>query len=108
MKEYIYKGHRIVIKHMPPFIVDFPDGYYCGYVIVPRSHRLYGVEDIDKLNDELSVHGVITYADFDVAMDDYVIGFDCGHMGDDIRVQDAEFALKECKRLVDQLIGVEK
>lgn len=36
-----------------------------------------------------------------------MIGFDCHHMGDDPEVQDAEYTLGECKRLVDQIIDMQ-
>lgn len=71
--------------------------HLCGYVELPKEHKLYGETNIDNeflLN--LDVHGGITYANgillkksgvgfFTIPTHievDYVVGFDCAHAGD--------------------------
>lgn len=57
---------------LPGLIVRNSGGALCGYVGVPKEHRLYGVgysEKSDALDDEspesrFDVHGGLTYSDF--------------------------------------------
>lgn len=62
--------------------------HLCGYIGVPKRHRLYGV-DADAA--PLQAHGGITYSSNtpvrrfskEIAnMDLWWLGFDCGHYGD--------------------------
>lgn len=41
-------------------------------------------------------------------VDGFLLGFDCAHYGDSPDVEDEEYTLSECKRLVDQLIEIER
>lgn len=62
----------------------------CGYVLVPATHGLYGLDETDLRVYELNVHGGITFTgEMDVTLNGAVlsgkwwgIGFDCGHAGD--------------------------
>lgn len=64
-------------------------GHRCGYVGIPKSHVLYGL-DYDELEDyDLMVHGGLTYArdsstEYPIATqkDIWWFGFDCGHCFD--------------------------
>lgn len=49
----------------------------CGYVYIPKTHSLYRkhYDDID-----VRVHGGLTFSD--MVLDQWCIGFDCGHAGD--------------------------
>ena len=62
-------------------------GHLCGYVVIPKGHVLHGInivhielyEDIyDKC--DIDVHGGLTYLEQE--KDEYVVGFDCAHVGD--------------------------
>lgn len=61
-------------------------GHLCGYVEVPEGHQYHG-KDYDEFDDEIDVHGGLTYADMggswmgvkDVG---WLFGFDCAHSGD--------------------------
>lgn len=100
LKTGTYRGYQIYIRH----VLRFPSGYYCGYVALPFTHPFYG-EDYQDL-DELEVHGGLTCSGYLDFSDSYLLGFDCGHGGDDIKVQNEDYTLAECKKLVDQLIKV--
>jgi hypothetical protein len=55
-------------------------GHLCGYVAVPKGHRVwgYGYDDVD----DADVHGGLTYAEEDKETGEWVFGFDCSHGGD--------------------------
>ena len=66
-------------------------GHRCGYVRIPKTNKLYGLEmDYENPNEleELDVHGGITYNrtspifDRENAELEYWIGFDCAHCYD--------------------------
>lgn len=108
LKTGTYRGYLIYIRHESDiFTTSFPSGYYCGYVAIPFSHPYCGIPY--QFIDDLDVHGGLTFSGAlrDIATDKYLVGFDCGHGGDDIKVQNEDYTLAECKRLVDQLIEVE-
>jgi len=54
-------------------------GVYCGYVIIPETHPLYGK---DGFLDDFMVHGGVTFTGRFIDETDWRIGFDCGHAGD--------------------------
>lgn len=106
LKTGTYRGYQIYIRHISDILtLSFPNGYYCGYVALPFTHPFYG-EDYHDL-DELEVHGGLTCSGYLDFSDSYLLGFDCGHGGDDIKVQNEDYTLAECKKLVDQLIETE-
>jgi hypothetical protein len=116
--------------------------YLCGFVELPKEHKLYG-KDFKTLYDDLyiiiDVHRGITYADSldtrqnkiqleDVdCVADYVIGFDCGFVGDFVpgayvdyptNIKDIyrdtkevyrniEYVINECIKLAKQLKELE-
>lgn len=103
LKTGLYRGYQIYIRHVRDFpTLRFPSGYYCGYVALPFAHPFYA-EDYQDL-EELEVHGGLTFSGYLDFSDYYLLGFDCGHGGDDIKVQNEDYTLAECKKLVDQLI----
>ncbi len=110
-----YKGHRWGVKFMASH------GYRCGYVEVPES--------LNKLKsnlEDLSVHGGVTYIEHLNPLDymptkNLWIGFDCAHAGDGLgcppeafeglfqgEVRSLEYCVKECEKLIDQLIELEE
>lgn len=106
LKTGLYRGYQIYIRHISDILtLRFPNGYYCGYVDLPFTHPFYG-EDYRDL-DELEVHGGLTFSGYLDFSDEYLLGFDCGHGGDDIKVQNEDYTLAECKKLIDQLIEAE-
>ena len=74
-------------------------GHLCGYVDIPRSHPLYGIdhanEIFDMITGDIKVHGGISFTgrlnnpynnkelpDYFDDLHDWLIGFDCNHAED--------------------------
>jgi hypothetical protein len=87
-------------------------GHLCGYVHLTPDSDFYGYEYDDI---PIDCHGGLTYAsEHD---DEWVIGFDCAHMGDyqpfytdmewyngnESQYRDMEFVTKECQSICEQL-----
>jgi hypothetical protein len=68
---YIENGFHCEIKRVGEL------GHLCGYVILPKGHKYYGL-DYDDI--PVSVHGGLTYST--LIDENWVIGFDCAHGGD--------------------------
>lgn len=109
-----YRGYTIVVKKFHedgfyPFLIDTSVNttWFCGYAVIPEDHPFYGL-DYDDVEDDIDVHGGLTFSGEFVGVDGYLLGFDCNHYGDTPEVQDEEYTLNECKRLVDQLIEIDK
>lgn len=81
--DFNYGGYRCIV-------VGQDLGFRCGYVGLPKGHKLYRTES-EKL--ELNVHGGLTYSgggidsDYPVESDLWWLGFDCGHCCDGIDEQ---------------------
>lgn len=88
-------------------------GWGNGYVVLPPIHSLYkkGYDDIN-----VNVHGGLTFSDFaksftengyplpeGISEEDWVVGFDTAHGGDNLGNWPEEKVLEETKRLADQL-----
>lgn len=97
-----YKGYNVYVKRVYTENMH----WFCGYVEVPYEHPCFGL--YSELEGALFVHGGLTFGDTAEFADGYLIGFDCAHYGDSPEVQDEEYTFNECKRLVDQLIEIEK
>jgi hypothetical protein len=69
-----HSGYRCMCKRTQT-------GAWCGYVNVPRNHPWHGL-DYDEVDDKISVHGGITFANPWLAEGDWWFGFDCGHAWD--------------------------
>ena len=87
------------------YIVRKVRDYYCGYVAIPKGHRLYKKE-YTKL-DFIDCHGGLTFSDFFLELPDWFIGFDCAHAYDDPEIQDAAFVAKECMTIIDQIVAMD-
>lgn len=83
-KRFNYKGHPCVVLFMP-------GAYRCGYVGIPKTHKLakHGA-DLDLI----SCHGGITYSESKLNCcddeDTWWIGFDCAHFGDGYDIETAK------------------
>lgn len=109
-----YRGYTIVVKKFHeddfyPFLTDesVNNIWYCGYAVIPEDHPFYGAY-YDDLEDDIDVHGGLTFSGELDGIDGYLLGFDCNHYRDNPAVQDEEYTLSECKRLVDQLIEIDE
>ena len=112
------------------YIMRHPElKHLCGYVELPKEHKLYGETNIDNKFLNLEVHGGVTYTgrrEFKQQNDtvDYVVGFDCAHAGDywpyyfpimgvmnkiigDETYKDIKYVTNECIKLAKQLKELE-
>lgn len=103
------------------FIQRYPElKHLCGYVELPKKHKLYGSFSEENFYN-IEVHGGVTYTgkrEFEQQnyIADYVLGFDCGHAGDLVpgvksfheeMYRDIEYVTNECKNLAKQLKELE-
>ena len=78
--------------------------WYCGYVEIPKGHELYERDEMEIYhNEDLSVHGGLTFGGELDGVDGYYIGFDCHHLYDNSIEQDEYYTERQCKYLIDQL-----
>lgn len=83
-KRFNYKGHPCAVLFMP-------GAYRCGYVGIPKAHKLakHGAN-----LDSISCHGGITYSESKLHCcddeDTWWIGFDCAHFGDGYDIETAK------------------
>lgn len=140
--EFEYNGYKCFTTFN-----DF--GFRCGYVMIPKDNPLYGrdieqsigitPEDCEKylelkcrftgseyltLGQYFSVHGGVTLTDIDyiTGSDNWLIGFDCNHLPDNVdeemllkyfgikkerrpfgEVRTLEYVQENCKSLVSQI-----
>lgn len=112
VKKEDYRGYTIVVKKFHengyyPFLIDtgINNTWFCGYAVIPEDHPFYGA-DYDDVEGDVDVHGGLTFSGELDEIDGFLLGFDCNHFGDSPEVEDEEYTLSECKRLVDQLIEI--
>jgi hypothetical protein len=128
-RDFEYKGFRCVV-------IFTKGGFRNGYVGYSEPHDLTD-EEKEKIETEFCCHGGVTYigggkgSHHPVDSNSYWLGFDCGHYGDEIDVDQAveyklispevepimrmqeglfgghamteEEVAQECKKLVDQM-----
>lgn len=88
-------------------------GWGNGYVAIPPSHCLHGVDysECDNVEFPPIVHGGLTYArpgdDLNVPKDWWVFGFDTSHFGDNIENWPEEAVIEETMNLFWQLVELE-
>ena len=115
VKKGVYIGYTVVVKkHQRDEVINllFIDKsehstWYCGYVVIPEDHPYYGL-DYEEVEDDIDVHGGLTFSGEFEDVDGFLLGFDCAHAGDNPEVQDEEYTLSECMSLVDQIIEIDK
>lgn len=71
-------------------VVVQPQGYRCGYVQLPKGHRVGGI-GYEELC--INVHGGLTYGQ--CTKEGTIFGFDCGHFGDapDMKLMSPQYKL---------------
>lgn len=80
-----YRGRRWRVWRHPEL------GHLCGYAEIKLEDR------VNPYN--IMVHGGVTFCDGEW------VGFDCAHAGDNPVVCDVEYCVKQCKLMIDQLVG---
>jgi hypothetical protein len=82
-------------------------GWGCGYVAVPKEHKLYGVS-YNQL-DSIAIHRGLTFSDKwmngmpEEVKEMWIFGFDCNHYGDTLENCPEEFVNSEVESLKEQL-----
>lgn len=104
VKQWEYKGKLcILIFHKWEFSELLPP-YFTGYVQSSLNKRY---QDLD-----VEVHGGLTFGDslkhFDPKLKGFFYGFDTGHAFDSPQNQNQEYCIKECEKLAEQLIELER
>lgn len=93
--------------------------WYCGYVKIPENNNLYGLGysrnmpyhgwENERIESCFVVHGGITFAGRIADLNnDWFLGFDCAHSGDNPMIQDEIYVERECKNLIDQIVALEE
>lgn len=84
-KQYVVESDFICGNFRCVVIFNGRTGNRCGYVGIPKDHRLAGAE-YDAVDELIDVHMGFTYSgdggDYPVESDLCWIGFDCAHYGD--------------------------
>jgi len=87
------------------------EGYWMGYVAVPKSNRFYGLNyETDPEVKNLENHGGISW-NSETLNDEWIFGFDCGHGYDSFPVRNTcfgpyrtlDYVMKICAELALQL-----
>lgn len=111
--EFTHRGLRCVV-------VMQGYAHRCGYVGVPASHELYGIQYFDScptggiIDGVLKCHGGITYSDggkgseYPVKSDLWWFGFDCAHAGDAPDYKNAKELFNNDLETLQLLIQLEK
>lgn len=89
------------------FQFNYPNKYYCGYVLLPRYHKCF---EKDYCDIKIKCHGGLTFSSHDLLGTRYSgwwIGFDCAHPDDVRNPKDTQFVKQECMNIVDQLRDME-
>jgi len=113
MKWFVVKGFELISVKLNQ---SLPNGWGNGYVAIPPSHPLWGV-DYSDVND-IDVHGGLTYSELkiphmtgkgfsDIPSNYWVFGFDTSHWDDTEKKWPKEAVEAEAKRLFCQLMDIE-
>jgi hypothetical protein len=114
-------GSHLKTSKMEVFIKQTPVagwGTHNGYVIIPKGHKLHGI-DYNDLDEKVSVHGGLTFSEeategmleywpeLTEHIGDWVVGFDTMHGGDNSTRWNEHTVLQEAKMLKMQLEALE-
>tara|TARA_R110000868_G_scaffold58836_4_gene181063 strand:- start:1095 stop:1565 length:471 start_codon:yes stop_codon:yes gene_type:complete len=119
--EWIHRGIECIARR------NMQTGSWCGYVDVPREVWDKLDSDLPRaewVENELNVHGGVTYSENNLDKDAKRIGFDCTHAGDKMPkmfnaetpmankifendvYRDLAFVIAECESMVDQILKI--
>lgn len=111
VNEEVYKGYKIYVMEVENNISSLfwwdatnSPSYFNGYIVLPKNSKYYG-KKYDAINKEIEIHKGFTFSNF--VDNEYTIGFDTGHLGDNITTQNVDFVMKELRNAVDQIIQQE-
>lgn len=87
------------------------NGWRCGYVGIPRSHKFYGKEytEIESQIDYGDCHGGLTFSSrsvgekYPIESDLWWFGFDCAHYGDG---KDLDLAIELFPHITESLYKI--
>ena len=87
------------------------NGWRCGYVGIPRSHKFYGKKytEIESQIDYGDCHGGLTFSSrsmgekYPIESDLWWFGFDCAHYGDG---KDLDLAIRYFPNLAETLMKI--
>ena len=104
-----YRGYEYVsIEHK---LEDFENYtpylhyWWCGYVKLNTGSKFIN-SDYDDI--PVECHGNLTFKGYLQGMPEGMwIGFDTNHYMDNMNVKNQEFVETECKKIIEQLIGLE-
>jgi hypothetical protein len=113
MKWFVVKGFKYKTS---TFNRHMPHGWGNGYVAVPPSHPLWGV-DYNNV-EQIDVHGGLTYSEMndvpglfvafpEIPTNYWVFGFDTKHWDDTLKTWPKKAVEAETKRLFCQLMDIE-
>lgn len=109
-----YMGYDLIVEkvsyepgHVKTDIFKPNYNRYFGYVVIPEDNPFYGV-DYNPLKSFIRVSDGLSYSG-EIDGIGYVLWFNCDHTHswDDPDIQIEEYALKECKRLANNLFLLE-
>ena len=92
------------------------EGFYCGYVEVPKGHPLFGLSykdnmprSDDPINEAIIIYGGVTWGGPSLLGDakEWSFGFHCAGPRDTIETCDLGFVTRECESLAEQLKELE-
>jgi hypothetical protein len=109
---------NIIQTSLSSFIIkrnqsSFPSGFANGYILLPPTHKYFGV-DYDDI--PVDVHGGLTFGEFvdlhllefwkmpSVYLGWYCVGFDTAHYNDSLDNWDKQAVINETLKLMQQLI----
>lgn len=105
IKQGEYEGFEFFIRKL----ALGGEEYLCGYVVIPKDHKYYDAY-YEEIENDIDVHGGLTYSGIQKVYsitkgkeELFVLGFDCHHSEDNIKEQNEEYVIEQCKHLIDQL-----
>lgn len=105
-KSYDYKVVKItpsIPENLISILSEVANPWFNGYVVLTKGHNYNGV-DYDDI--PVECHRGLTFGAYD-DNDNWVIGFDCNHFGDNHLIHDAYYVELVCKSIIEQLIELE-
>lgn len=105
-----YMGYNLIVmraiyesEEIKPNLFMPSYNRYFGYVVIPEDDLFYGM-NYEPLKSFIRVNGGLSHSGRIDGIDGYVLGFNSDHTWNDPHIQIEEYTLKECERLVNQLL----